>query len=111
MCGIYSVFDNCTRVANRIKKFYDRDIEFMKGDAPIANMRLRSGTATENRVWTNCDHLDLGDRAHYISNTRTESVPPKFSSANAKKWAIIKNTNIRMKILTRILATQITQNN
>ena len=104
VCGFYSVFDNCTRVAMRTTKFYERDISYLKGEGEnlvLGGMSLRSGTITENRVWINCDHFDLGDRIHFIANTRTTIQPPKFSSVEAKRWSVVKNTNIRLIINLR----------
>ena len=99
ICGVRSVFDNCTLVATRLVKFYERDTDYLKGDDLGARMTLRSGRVSDpNLVWQNCDHLDMGDRVNYISETRSLSEVEKFSSAEAKRWALAKNRNIRFHI-------------
>ena len=102
ICGIRSVFDNCTLVASRLVKFYERDTVYLKGTTVSARMTLRSGTVSDpNLVWNNCDHFDMGDRVNFIAETRKLSDVPKFSSVLAKAWAVNQNLNIRFHINMR----------
>ena len=102
ICGIRSVFDNCTLVASRLVKFYERDTVYLKGETVSARMSLRSGRISDpDLVWNNCDHFDLGDRVNFIASTRKMSDVPKFSSVLAKIWAINQNHNIRFQINMR----------
>ena len=102
ICGNRSVFDNCTLVASRLVKFYDRDIDYLKGDNIGARMTLRSGTVSHPDLkWKNCDHFDLGDRVNFIAATRKMLDVPKFSSVLAKSWSLTQNHNIRFHINMR----------
>ena len=102
--GFHSVYDNCTIVASRIRKFFPRDVEHLKSSQDTINMTLRSGFMTFGETWRNCNHLDLGDRCHYLNANRTTTTPPRFDAIAAKAWKIRKNKIIRRKMLER--ATQ-----
>ena len=102
ICGIRSVYDNCTLVASRLVKFYERDIIYLKGETVSARMTLRSGRVSDpDLIWNNCNHFDMGDRVNFIAATRKMSDVPKFSSVLAKTWAINQNHNIRFHINMR----------
>ena len=99
--GFHSIYESCTITARRLVKFFPRDVQYLKAVNTSIQMTLRSATILIGDTWRNCDHLDLGDRCHYIANTRKVFETEKFSSFETKIWRIRTNKIIRRKINER----------
>ena len=100
ICGTRSTRDNCTIVAGRLVKFYKRDIEYLKGEQTAARLVTRSRAVMTDRIWKNIEFDDIGDKVNFIHENRPTSMRevPVFSQVAAKRWAKLKNKNIRYQI-------------
>lgn len=103
ICGIRSTRDNCIIVAGRLAKFYKRDIDYLKGEQTSARMVTRSRNVVRDRIWKNIEFDDIGDKINFINQNKPAEMRevPIFSQFKAKRWAKIKNVNIRYQINRR----------